>query len=93
MTPFLHFVLLLTVRREAEYELYIFSVFILAKLYLIKREGEKNLFKYNSCLEGKTSILSVSFVKLKSTGCVLKRHFFGAPNLILCLTGVSINTW
>lgn len=54
---------------------------------------KKNLFKYNSCLEMKISILCVSFVKLKSIGCHLKRCFFGAPTLILCLTDVSINTW
>lgn len=54
---------------------------------------EKNLFKYNSCLEGKISILCVSFVKLKSIGCLLKRCFFEAPTLVLCLTDVSINTW
>lgn len=58
-----------------------------------ERWGKKNLFKYNSCLEGKISILSVSFSKLKSIGCLLKRHFFEAPACILCLTDVSINTW
>lgn len=73
------------------YELH--SLFFILTRHLLKRDGEKkNLFKYNSCLEGKISILIVSFSKLKSIGCLLKRRFFEAPAWILCLTDVSINT-
>lgn len=74
------------------YELH--SLFFILTPVISSREmgKKKKLFKYNSCLEGKISILSVSFSKLKSIGCLLKRRFFEAPACILCLTDVSINT-
>lgn len=84
--------LLPTVRWEAEYELHVFfNLHACETASHREGRGKKNLFKYNSCL--KISILCVSFAKLKSIGRLLKRRFFGAPTLILCLTDVSINTW
>lgn len=54
--------------------------------------GKKNLFKHNSCLEGRTSIPGVSFWNWNPLG-VFWTDRFEAPACILCWTDVPINPW